>query len=91
MPDWNWSRAVRLDDEQAVEADRAARVRADRDADAAALGAAGALAAQRRLLRLPLEELAPLSSASLTKALVTYACLPLRQRRAERRVAGTAR
>ncbi len=70
MPDWTYSRAVRLDDEQAVEADRAA--------DEYALTATPT---PRTFvpLRLPLRAFrssqlnssAPLSSASLTNALVT--------------------
>ena len=58
MPDWNCTFAVRLDDEQAVEAGRAGRVRADRDAGAADLRA-DALAAARLLL-VPVEQLGAL-------------------------------
>ena len=59
MPDWNVHAAVRLDDEEAVEADRAARERADRDADAAHLACPGACRCGAFLL-VPLEQLAAL-------------------------------
>src|SRR4029077_19284768 len=52
--------AVRLDDEQAVESDRAARVRAHGDADAARLVALATRGGEHRLARFPLELVAAL-------------------------------
>src|SRR6185436_9146036 len=80
--------AIRLDQEQPVEADRAARIRTDRDADAAALGAAAALGRQRRLLRLPLEQVAALVERFPDEGAGHVGLLAVGQRGAERRVAG---
>ena len=71
MPDWNVDAAVGLDDEQAVEADRAAGVRADRDADAARLDALTSCRCTDAFFASHLNISRPLSSASLTNALVT--------------------
>src|SRR5580765_3256586 len=79
--------AVRLDDEEAVEADRAARVGADRDADAARQTSL-LLAADRRLLRVPLEQLVSFVERFLDERARDIGLLAVRQRGPERRVAG---
>src|SRR5204863_7239334 len=78
--------SVRLDDEQRVEADRAAGERADRHADSARLGAL-ALAADRRLLLLPLEQLAPLVERFAHEGARDVRLFAGRQRRTEGRLA----
>src|SRR4029077_12836276 len=79
--------AVRLDDEEAVEADRAARVGADRDADAARQTSL-LLAAGRRLLRVPLEQPWSLVQRFLDEGARDVGLLAVGQRGPERRMAG---
>src|SRR5213083_3079425 len=79
--------AVGLDDEQTVEANRSGGERADRDADAAGLGAL-TLAAVQRLLLVPLEELAPFVERFLDERARDVVLLAVRERRPERRLAG---
>src|SRR2546425_5245571 len=78
--------AVRLDDEQAVEADGPARERADGDADAARFGAL-LLAAVRRLLLFPLEQLAAFVQCFPDERAGHVRLLPGRQGRTERGLA----
>src|SRR5437667_4319223 len=79
---------VRLDDEQAVETDRAARVRADRYADAARLVTCLVSRRQGRLALLPLELFAAHVERFLDERARDVRLLAVGQRRAEGRVAG---
>ena len=86
MPDWIVHRAVRLDDEQAVEADRAGR-RSVLTATPTPRTFEPTRLPLRAFRSSQLNSSAPLSSASFTNALVHVAALAARVGRTERRLA----
>ena len=84
MPDLDVQPAVRLDDKQPVESDRAADEAAGGHADAAHFGAA---ALGLRLPLIPVERLVPLVERFLDERAGDVEPLPVRQRRTDVRLA----